>query len=161
VTPLTKCNVGGRSKGRALSLATLVRCVGWAAVATSLVLIHVYVQFTLSDLRISTRRIQTARERLENEANELRVEVLRLQGKERIERLVKEWGMQAPLPGQVKTMKVPETLMAKYEGGQWRLPRALEDEPVDTAVENPLVRMVAGIPYLGGETLAQAAERQN
>jgi len=157
MTPLTDCAVKEKATPPAASMGRMLEYVAWATVATSLLLLHVYVRFSISDASISARQIQRERERLENEARELTVEVLRLQEGERMDQLAAQWGMSPPSPRQIDTVRMPRSLAQKYDGGAWRRP-ARGDETFDAESEPALARVVAGVAGFVGEGRAYGGE---
>lgn len=152
MTALTTCEVTGKARRAPAPLASLLRVVGWAAILTTLALLHVYVQFTISDLRMSARALQREQEKLDNRARELKIEVQRLKGAERIDRLARQLGMVPPKPGQVERLNIPVELASKYEGGQWRRGSSFDANPDRNDDENRILRALAQLPLLGGDS---------
>ena len=149
---LTHIRVRRAAKARVLPVGRLLRCAGWVSVVAAMGLLHVFVQFTMSDLRIGARQLQCERERLENEASRLRVGLGNLEGRERIDQLARQWGMGEPKPSQIETLRMPSALAAKYETRPWRRQlHFLEEDSARRARGNPLTRIVAGIAELGGD----------
>jgi len=153
MTPLTMCTAAAKAVRQALSVKGIVLWVLWMSLVTALSLLHVYVKFRISDYRDSIRYLQQRRQQLDEQANLLRIEVLKLESKEHTKSLAEQSGMKVASSNQIETQRLPRELAMKYADREWRKGENLTPEPAARKGEDSaLERVVAGIAGRIGES---------
>lgn len=148
---LTDCETK-KTKRQVVSPLGLACCLFWTGLLTSLALLHVYIQFSISDQKIAARQIQSARVTSENRARELRVEFERLRGADHIQLLAAQWDMNFDAARRVERIVIPRELATKYEARDWRRSGVGPAQESMTGFE----RVVAGVAGIVGQGSAYA-----
>ena len=115
MSALTYCRLVSR-KYLILNRRTIVRCLMWFCFITSLLLLHLWIEFRIRDLNIQTQILQRYQLRLMDYNKGLRSEVFELEKDGRLREIARQTlNMHDTKPFELEYMKVPESLFEHYK----------------------------------------------
>lgn|GEM_PF-568662 len=101
-----------------LNIRTMVFFIFWFGILTFFLLAHVFLQFTIRDLRIEAVRLQNQAENLSTMESNLLWDIGRLNQGDRLhEYACTELGLEDVEPAAIEKITVPSRLIARYSTG--------------------------------------------
>ena len=115
MSTLTYCRLVSR-KYLILNRRTIVRCLVWFSFITSILILHLWIEFRIRDLKIQTQILQHYQLRLLDYNKGLRSHVYELEKDDRLRELARtQLHMQDTNPSELEYMTIPASLLAKYK----------------------------------------------
>ena len=114
MSTLTHCRLVSR-RYLILDRRTFVRCLIWFAFITALLILHLWTEFRIRDLKIQTQILQHYQLSLLDYNKGLRSEVYELEQDGRLREIARQTlNMHDTKPFEIEYMKVPESLLEHY-----------------------------------------------
>lgn len=96
----------------------ILYCLFWFGILTLFMLGHVFLRFTIRDLKVEAVYYQTRAEEIKNQEKMLTSDIASLKEGDRLrEFAVRDLGLKDVKPFEIEKLTVPATLIAEYEGG--------------------------------------------
>ena len=107
-----------RESRSSLNIRSILFFLVWFSVVTMFLLAHVYLRFTIRDLRIETVRLQRQGERMRSLEKNLLAEIGRLNQGDRLHEYAnRDLGLKDADPALLEKLTVPASLIADYAKG--------------------------------------------